>query len=50
MIDAVRWVMGEAQPKIYEASMTDVIFNGSSARKPVGETMVNLFLTIKTGN
>ncbi|WP_287419699.1 AAA family ATPase, partial [Reinekea sp.] len=35
-IDAVRWVMGESSAKhLRGESKTDVIFNGSSSRKPV---------------
>jgi len=42
-IDAVRWVMGEISAKnLRGESMTDVIFNGSSARKPVGQALVEL--------
>ncbi len=42
-IDAVRWVMGESSAKhLRGASMDDVIFNGSSARKPVGMASVEL--------
>lgn len=43
IIDAVTWVMGESSPKYLrgEAS-TDVIFNGSTARKPVGLASVEL--------
>ena len=42
-IDAVRWVMGESSAKYLRgASMTDVIFNGSSSRKPVGQASVEL--------
>jgi len=43
IIDAVRWVMGETSAKMLRgASMTDVIFSGSSTRKPVGTAMVEL--------
>lgn len=42
-IDAVRWVMGESSAKQLRGdSMSDVIFNGSSARKPVGSASVEL--------
>ena len=42
-IDAVRWVMGESSAKHLRGdSMADVIFNGSSARKPVGHASVEL--------
>ena len=43
VIDAVRWVMGESSAKTLRGdSMADVIFNGSSARKPVGKAAVEL--------
>ncbi|MEE8107749.1 MAG: chromosome segregation protein SMC [Gammaproteobacteria bacterium] len=43
VIDAVRWVMGESSAKNLRGdSMADVIFNGSSARKPVGNASVEL--------
>ena len=43
VIDAVRWVMGESSAKMLRGeSMADVIFNGSSARKPVGVASVEL--------
>ncbi len=43
IIDAVRWVMGEsAASRLRGDSLTDVIFSGSSARKPVGTAMVEL--------
>lgn len=43
VIDAVRWVMGESSAKnLRGENMTDVIFNGSSARKPVGQASVEL--------
>ena len=43
IIDAVRWVMGELSARHLRGdSMSDVIFNGSSARKPVGTAAVEL--------
>jgi chromosome segregation protein len=43
VIDAVRWVMGESSAKNLRGdSMADVIFNGSSARKPVGQASIEL--------
>lgn len=43
IIDAVTWVMGESSPKYLRGeSLTDVIFNGSTARKPVGQASVEL--------
>jgi chromosome segregation protein len=43
IIDAVRWVMGESSVKTLRGeSMTDVIFNGSSTRKPVGQASIEL--------
>ena len=43
VIDAVRWVMGESSAKHLRGdSMTDVIFNGSTSRKPVGQATVEL--------
>ena len=42
-IDAVRWVLGESSAKNLRGdSMSDVIFNGSTARKPVGQASVEL--------
>lgn len=42
-IDAVRWVMGESSAKhLRGASMDDVIFNGSSSRKPIGQASIEL--------
>ncbi|KAG1694781.1 Chromosome partition protein Smc [Nymphon striatum] len=42
-VDAVRWVMGESSAKhLRGASMDDVIFNGSSARKPIGQASIEL--------
>ncbi len=43
IIDAVRWVMGESSAKNLRGdSMTDVIFNGSNSRKPVGHASIEL--------
>ena len=43
VIDAVRWVMGESSAKNLRGEhMADVIFNGSSVRKPVGQASVEL--------
>ena len=43
IIDAVRWVMGEISAKHLRGdSMADVIFNGSSARKPLGAASVEM--------
>jgi chromosome segregation protein len=43
IIDAVRWVMGEGSAKVLRGeSMADVIFSGSSSRKPVGVASVEL--------
>lgn len=43
VIDAIRWVMGESSAKTLRGDrMEDVIFNGSSARKPIGKAAVEL--------
>lgn len=43
VIDAVRWVLGESSAKNLRGdAMTDVIFNGSSQRKPVSQASVEL--------
>ncbi len=43
IIDALRWVMGEISAKQLRGdSMSDVIFNGSSARNSVGKATVEL--------
>jgi len=50
IIDAVRWVMGESSAKHLRGdSMEDVIFNGSSARKPVGQASVELIFNNSDG-
>jgi len=49
-IDAVRWVMGESSAKhLRGESMEDVIFNGSSQRKPVGSASVELIFDNNEG-
>ena len=43
IIDAVRWVMGESSAsRLRGDSLTDVIFAGSSTRKPVSQATVEL--------
>ncbi|WP_299495145.1 chromosome segregation protein SMC [uncultured Shewanella sp.] len=43
VIDAVRWVLGESSAKnLRGEAMTDVIFNGSTARRPVSVASVEL--------
>lgn len=50
VIDAVRWVLGESSAKNLRGdAMTDVIFNGSTARKPVGQCSVELFFDNSAG-
>lgn len=51
IIDAVRWVMGESSAKHLRGdSMVDVIFNGSSSRKPVGQCSVELVFDNSEGS
>ncbi|MHB1950637.1 MAG: chromosome segregation protein SMC [Acidiferrobacteraceae bacterium] len=50
IIDAVRWVMGESSAKHLRGdSMSDVIFSGSSTRKPVGRAAVELVFDNEDG-
>src|SRR5579859_1016727 len=50
IIDAVRWVLGETSAKNLRGdSMADVIFNGSSARKPVGTASIELIFDNSDG-
>lgn len=50
VIDAVRWVLGESSAKNLRGdAMTDVIFNGSNARKPVSQASVELVFDNSSG-
>jgi len=50
VIDAIRWVMGESSAKHLRGdSMADVIFNGSSTRKPVGTANIELYFDNSDG-
>ncbi|GAB2779956.1 chromosome segregation protein SMC [Halomonas shantousis] len=50
VIDAVRWVMGESSAKTLRGeSMTDVIFNGSTGRQPVGQASIELIFDNRDG-
>ena len=50
IIDAVRWVMGESSAKnLRGESMTDVIFNGSGSRQPVGQATIELLFDNNEG-
>lgn len=50
VIDAVRWVLGESSAKNLRGdAMTDVIFNGSTSRKPVSQCSVELVFDNSSG-
>ncbi|MDP2832812.1 MAG: chromosome segregation protein SMC [Pseudomonadota bacterium] len=50
VIDAVRWVLGESKAReLRGASMQDVIFNGSSGRKPASRASVELLFDNSAG-
>ncbi len=50
VIDAVQWVMGESSAKYLRGdSMSDVIFSGSNARKPVGQASVEIIFDNSDG-
>ena len=42
IVDAIRWVMGASSKNIRGETLEDVIFKGSSNRKPVGQASVEL--------
>jgi chromosome segregation protein len=51
VIDAIRWVMGETSARHLRGdSMEDVIFNGSSSRKPVGTASIELYFDNSDGS
>ena len=51
IIDAIRWVMGEsAASRLRGDSLTDVIFSGSSTRRPVGQATVELIFDNADGS
>ena len=50
VVDAVKWVLGEQSVKsLRSGQMADVIFGGSSSRKPLGTAEVSLFLSNTNG-
>ena len=50
IIDAVRWVMGESSAsRLRGDNLTDVIFSGSSTRKPVSQATVELLFDNSDG-
>jgi len=50
IIDAIRWVMGESAPtRLRGDSLADVIFSGSTGRKPVGTASVELIFDNSDG-
>jgi len=50
VVDAVRWVLGEQSVRsLRSGQMADVIFSGSTSRKPLGSAEVALVLANTTG-
>ncbi len=50
IIDAVRWVLGESKAsELRGESMQDVIFNGTTSRKPAGRASVELLFDNSAG-
>jgi chromosome segregation protein len=51
VIDAIRWVLGENSTKdLRGESIVDVIFNGSSLRKPIGRASIELLFDNADGH
>ncbi|MEO8460933.1 MAG: AAA family ATPase, partial [Dokdonella sp.] len=51
IIDAIRWVLGESTAsRLRGDALTDVIFSGSSSRKPVGTAVVELIFDNSDGS
>jgi len=51
IVDAVKWALGEQSLKSMRSDqMADVIFSGSSSRKPQGTAEVNLFISNPDGS
>ncbi len=50
VVDAVKWVLGEQSVKsLRSGQMADVIFSGSSSRKPLGAAEVSLYISNPNG-
>lgn len=50
IVDAIRWALGEQRPSLLRSdAMSDVIFNGTRARKPLGMSEVSLTIENNDG-
>lgn len=49
IVDAIRWVMGASSKNIRGDTLEDVIFKGSSGRKPVGQASIELVFDNSAG-
>ncbi len=50
VVDAMKWVLGEQSTKSMRSDqMADVIFSGSSSRKPLGSAAVDIFISNTKG-
>ncbi|MDH4120939.1 MAG: chromosome segregation protein SMC [Deltaproteobacteria bacterium] len=50
VVDAIRWALGEQSPRFLRGgAMSDVIFNGSATRKPVGRAEVTIVFDNTSG-